>query len=901
METVVNKIYKFCLLLIITASLFAQERDTLRLNLVDKKLPFGLIQKVPSNLPKIGIALSGGGARAISQVGILRAFEEKKLPIEFIVGTSMGSIIGGLYSAGYNLDELDSIVLNTNWSDFFSVEQANRNELFIDQKITQDRAVIAFRIDGFKPIIPKSIISGQRGANFLNLLSINAPIQAKNNFDELRFRYRAIATDLVTGKEIILNDGPLGLSMQASSSVTLLLPPVKKEQYLLVDGGLVANIPVKETRKLGADIVVAANAVSPLYQESELNYPWIIADQLISIPMQILNQQQLEEADFIIQPDLKGRKNTDFDSLSVLISEGYNAANNVINKIEKEFENQFKKKLNIKEEKYRNVFISNLPPEIENTFRSKYIDLISNKDLLYQLYLIQRTGNYKDLFFVISNSDDTTYINLVTEKNPIINSYELKGDSILTAIDIAEKLNPLLGKPYNPQSVINSLLEILHIYRSHGYSLARVEKVNFDEQSQKLQIELSEGKINNVMIDGKIRTKEKIITREFPLRKGDYFKYENAEKGLTNLRSTNLFEQIELTVENENGINNLKVHLIEKPSSVVRFGLRIDNEYFTQASVDIRDENFNGTGTEIGAIFSGGLRNRSYAFEHKANRVFDTYLTYKVRAFYEFTDINVYKDDTTATFNKFIRNKIGEYRQIFLGGSFGIGTQVKKFGNLLVEARFQNDQIKNKSDYKIPTYNTIISSLRFTLAIDSQNNYPYPTQGFLVKSYYETAQTALGGDVGYTKFYFDYKNIFSFIDDHTFSFRTVIGFGDKTLPLSQQFSLGGQNSFFGLREYEYRGRQIFLASLGYRYKLPVKLFFTTYVNARYDLGSIWSQREEIRFKDLRHGIGATVSFQTPIGPADFSIGKSFYFKNTFPNKTIVWGQTFFYFTIGYYY
>ena len=129
----------------------------------------------------------------------------------------------------------------------------------------------------------------------------------------------------------------------------------------------------------------------------------------------------------------------------------------------------------------------------------------------------------------------------------------------------------------------------------------------------------------------------------------------------------------------------------------------------------------------------------------------------------------------------------------------------------------------------------------------------------------------------------------------------MIGSADKTLPLSEQFSFGGQNSFFGLRDYEFRGRQIFLASLEHRYKLPIKLFFDSYVRVRYDLGSIWQDREQIRFKDLRHGVGASLSINTPVGPADFSVGKSFYFKNTLANNAIVWGPTFFYFTIGYYY
>ncbi|MHB9039252.1 MAG: BamA/TamA family outer membrane protein, partial [Melioribacteraceae bacterium] len=312
-------------------------------------------------------------------------------------------------------------------------------------------------------------------------------------------------------------------------------------------------------------------------------------------------------------------------------------------------------------------------------------------------------------------------------------------------------------------------------------------------------------------------------------------------------------------------------------------------------------ENFNGTATEIGATISGGTRNRSYSIEQKANRVFDSYLTYKVRAFYEFNDINVYKNDSLRSPNHFSRSKTGEYRQSYVGGSFGIGSQVEKFGNFLIEARYQRDEIKNKLDYTGPTYIKDISSLRFSLFIDSQNEYPYPTVGFLVKSFYETAQTALGGDIGYTKFYFDYKNIISYRSINTLSVRAVIGLGDGTVPLSEQYSLGGQNSFFGLRDNEFRGRQVFFTSLEYRYKLPIKIFFDTYIKARYDLGSIWQEREQIRLKDLRHGVGATLSFNTPVGPADFSVGKSFYFINKLSNNAIVWGPAYFYFTIGYYY
>jgi NTE family protein len=883
---------------------FSQEKDTLRLELINKQLPFGLTELVPANLPKVGLALSGGGARAISQVGMLRALEEYKIPVEIIVGTSMGSIIGGLYSAGYSIDELDSIAINTDWIDLFSAEQSKRNELFVDQKVTEDKAILSLRLDGLKPILPRALNSGIRGANFLNILAINAPIQATDNYNNFRFVYRAVSTDLVNGRQVLLDSGPLSLSMQASSSVTLLLPPVKSDTLLLVDGGLVANIPVKETRKLGAEIVIACNAVSPLYQESELNYPWIIADQLISIPMQILNEQQLEEADFIIQPDLGVTKNTDFYKVNELIGKGYSTALQKISFIESEFKRQFKKNLNIDEVFYKNVFVKEAPPGMTYdlmTTLSK-VDSVSNKEILYQLYRYQSSGKYKDIFAEIEAGNNSSYLAIITKENPEVKYCNYSGISLLDGEIITLKLVSLMGKTFNPKSTYEVLLSVLQEYRKRGFIAARIEKVEFDEATQTLHVIINEGKISNIRIDGNIKTNEQIISREFSINSGEPLLASAANKGLTNLRSTNLFEQIEIDVNKHNEENELKIKVLERPSSIIRFGMRIDNENFTQFSFDVRDENVYGTGTELGAIFSGGLRNRTYILEHRANRIFDSYLTYKIRAFYEFNDVNVYKNDSAKVHNRFSRSKTGEYRQIFYGGSFGIGSQVGRFGNLLVEGKYQRDEIKNKLDYSGSTYKEDISSLRVSLSIDSQNQYPYPTEGFLVKTYYETAQTALGGDVGYTKFFFDYKSISTLHNSpHTVSFRTMIGFADETLPLSQHFSFGGQNSFFGFRDDEFRGRQIFTASLEYRFKLPIKLFFDTYLKTRYDLGSIWNDREQIRFNDLRHGVGLSLAFNTPIGPADFSIGKSFYLKDAIPKNKVVWGQTFFYFTIGYYY
>jgi len=889
---------------LLISCLSAQTKTTLKLDLIEKFLPFGLTEKVAVNFPKIGLALSGGGARSISQLGVLRAFEEKNIPIEFIVGTSMGSVVGGLYSAGYSLNDLDSLLQKTDWGSFFSTQQSSRNDLFVDQKITEDRAIVSFRMDGLKPLIPTSISSGQRAANFLNLAAINAPLQAEESYNNLRFKFRAISSDLISGKEIIIDKGPLGLAMRASSSITLLLPPVKVDSLMLVDGGLVSNIPSREVRDLGADIVIAIDASSPLYNEEELNFPWTIADQLVSIPMKKLNDQQLEEADFVIQPKLDKRKNSDFTNLSDVVTQGYNSAFPVIEKIKKLFELKFKSSLNIPEKIFTRLILNDNPTEFEKYFYGNLIrkDSVSNKELLFELSNSLAEGSLKDVSIEIEEINGRSILSILAIENPVISTIEISGASSLNQEMVFKILAPLIERPFSPRKTLSAAFDVIRKFKSYGYSLSRIENVSFDENTHVLLLKLSEGLISKIIVEGNIKTKEKIITREFPFNTGGYFKYDLAEKGLTNLRSTNLFDQIDLIVVPVGKENEIKIKVIEKISSVIRFGMRIDNEYQTQLSLDIRDENFNGTGTEIGATISGGIRNRIYSLEQKANRVFDSYLTYKVRAFYEFNDISVYADDPTTDDNSFSRSKTGEYRQLFYGGSFGIGAQVGRFGNIFVEARYQRDEIKSKFDYTGPIYQTDISSIRFSLSIDSQNDYPFPTEGFFIKGIYETAQTALGGDIGYIKFLFDYKNYFSLNSKtNTWGIRAMIGSADNTLPFTEEFSFGGQNSFFGLRDYEYRGRQIFLTSLEHRYKLPIKLFFDTYVRVRYDLGSIWVEREQIRFKDLRHGIGASLSFNTPIGPADFSVGKSFYFKNTFSNNAIVWGPTFFYFTIGYYY
>lgn len=892
-------------LAVIIGDIKAQPSEVINVETTKRFLPFGLSESISKDRIKVALSLSGGGARGLAQIGVLKALEEADVPIDLIIGTSMGSIVGGLYSAGFTISDLDSIAKNTDWESFISLDRkTNRRELFVDQKITEDKAVLNLRLRGLKPIIPTSINDGQRLSNHLNLLALHAPIHAKDNFDNMLFKFRAVCTNLINGDKVVLDRGSLGLAMRASSSVSFLLSPANYDSLLLVDGGLVANIPVKTAIEQGADFVIAVNTTSELHSEENLVYPWIVADQVVSIPMKLLNEAQLSSANVTITPALPNISATDFENVDTIIEQGYRDSKETAFQIKRMIDSLNREKFFDSNLYYKNFMINDSSvPEFWDVLSnySDSRDSISSAAIKLTLNHIFESGEYENLRAEINPNNSLCYIEVIGERKPLINKIELENIT-LASKEKADSISArLIGRPFAERKVIEVVTDILRLYRSNGYSLADVENIYFDKLTGILRINFNEGIISKILVEGNERTNVTVITREIPLEPGEVFSYEKMEKGLTNIRSTNLFNYVYFDVRREGAENVLVLKVSEKISGIARIGFRSDSENKTQLSLDVRDDNLFGSGTELGALIYGGSRNRGIILEHKANRVLDTYLTYKINAYYQFDDAFFYGDDLPKSENRFSRVVLGEYRQIYYGASVSVGTQVEKFGNLILKGKYQIDQLANKTNEIISPYKVKIVSLKISTTIDTQDKYPYPEKGFLFVGSYETAQTILGGEIGFTNLFLDYKSYFAIGKEHTISPKFSFGFADKTLPLTQHYSLGGQYSFYGMREEESRGRQLFLTSFEYRYNLPFKIFFNSYFLLRYDLGSVWDVQEEIRFKDLRHGIGASLSLDTPIGPADFAVGRSFLFKKNLPGNPISWGDVIFYFSIGYYF
>ena len=864
-------------------------------------LPYDLIKKVPSAEPRIGLALSGGGARGLAQIGVIRALQEAGINIGAIAGTSMGSIIGGAYASGYTVDEMDSIVINTDWDKLLLISNpSERRELFVDQKINEDRSLFTVRLNGFSPVLPTSFNEGIRLSNYLTLLCLSSPVISENSFDNLFIRYRAVCTSLIDGSPVILSTGSLARAMRASSSVSFLLAPIVVDSLTLVDGGLVSNIPVSAVSGLDVDYVIAVNTTSDFRKEEELELPWNIADQVVSIPMKRLEQAELLKANFHIKPNIDKWSSTDFTDVSELLEAGYLYTKKLLPTIKKQIDSLTVVKSGINLFWLKNVKApENQGSErLETQYLTKYslMDSVSSFDVYLDMVDIYNTGGVDSLtVFIVPDGDSTTII-FRYNLNSTVNSIEIISNGVIDSVSYKTFESALVGKPYNAKEIFNSVRNIISEYKNRGFILFDLKQSKFDPVSGNLSLEFSAGKITRVNINSE--TSKTVINREFNIKPGDYLSYQDLREGLTRLRATGLFDDIFLSVEKEGNGIQLNLFVNEKLSSLLKVGFLVDNTYNFQMGIDLRDVNLFYSGTELGLFLFGGASSRAYILEHISYRILDTYLTYKLSAYYKFNDIDVYTQQTSQTGSTFSSIYQGKYRQIFYGGSLSIGSQLEKFGKLIFTGKYQYDEIKNKEGTVVSPYETKIVSLKISGIVDDKNKYPYPEDGLYFNGFYETAQSFLGGDESYIQASADLRYYFRLSSRHVVSPRLQIGFGDKTLPLSEQFSLGGLYSFFGAYENEFRGRQIFLTSFMYQYKLPFKIFFDTYTWFRYDVGSTWEEQEQIRFKDLRHGVGGAISFDTPIGPADFSVGRSFIVTQGLTDASLVWGDVLFYFSIG---
>ncbi len=874
--------------------IFGQKTDSLKLNLTARSLPYNIESSIPSEFENFSIVLSGGGSRGVAEVGVLKALEECNVPFTRIYGTSIGAIIGGMYAAGYSLDEIENILLKTDWNSFYSLEEKNRAQLFLEQKRILDNAFITLRLDGFDPIIPKSVNSGFLISNFFTKIKFQAPLNRITDFNKFRYEFRAVATNLYTGKSVLLKHCDLGRAFRASSSVTFLMPPVQMDSVTLVDGGVVANIPVRPAKNDGADFVIAIDITSPLRKKNELRYPWEIADQLVSLPMQEINERNRRNADFIFAPHVD-KKSDDFTGLDTLVQIGYEQKRKVPELKEKIISFLIKKNPSLGERITDFNFVTN--SDIAEYFAKQFEgkSSVSKAELYYELYLSKKKFSLKDVYLKIAETDSLKSISVVYDFYPEIKSVRfdfISDDNEIGASFVDSLFAGAYASPENIFRIINS--KLLEIRKEGDYS-TRFLSYRFDKSNGVLLVSFVQPSVSEIEIKGNAKTKSYVIERELVFQRNKKLTRESLTKSLDNLRISDLFSDVRISLKKISLTEDvLEVDVSEKPTKLIRFGLKIDNQYLTRIFFDIRNENVRGTGNQIGLSFFGGIRSQDITLEHIAPRIFSSFFTYKLQLNYNHILIPKFKKEK----DNFLRTEEDfQYDQSEASMLFGLGRQLPRLGNVFVLWKYSRAKIWNFPKH---AEDETISALKLKFTIDSRSDIYFAENGMFFDAFYEKAFDILGSKQSFSKTFFQYLLFIKLAEPLVIYPQISLGYADKKLPLSQQFSIGGQFNFFGMHLFQERGGQVFKTSLGLRYKFPMKILFPVYFGIRYDLGRIWEKRENIKLNDLAHGIGVSLAFKTPIGPAVFSVGRSFYFKNKIPDEIVIFGDYHFYFTLGYY-
>lgn len=380
--------------------------------------------------PKIGLVLSGGGAKGAAHIGVLKYIEEIGIPIDYIAGTSMGAIVGGMYAIGYSADEILELISAVDW-DMLISNQVDRQRISYTSKsenMTQlvtipfsvgtDKQELQFR--SFKNSLPTGIISGDNLINLFNSLSVgySDPV----DFDQLPIPFLCIATNMVSGEADILDKGIFSKSLRASMAIPILFDPVKIDNTLYADGGLLNNFPAEQCRAMGADYVIGVSMSSGLESDPEnLSSPFSQIRQL----KQIITDRDFENyhkrCDIFISPELGGVGMLSFDAESVarMTDSGYKAASafkedfQALKKLlktdisYKDDRSQAKKAINILHNKIliSGIEMEGVEKDTEEWVRRKCTfetgDLVSKDDIDKSVSIYYGTGDYSSITYTL--------------------------------------------------------------------------------------------------------------------------------------------------------------------------------------------------------------------------------------------------------------------------------------------------------------------------------------------------------------------------------------------------------------------------------------------------------------------------------------------------------------------
>lgn len=852
--------------------------------------------------PHISLILSGGGARGFSHIGVIESIEAKGIKINSIVGTSMGAIVGSLYSSGYTPAEIKEFFSKVDWEELFKLlENPDRRDYIFDKKSLFDKSLLKVYFKNFEAIFPQGFSFANKLNEILSNLLYNAKYISYGSYDELKIPFRAVATDIVNGNTVVLKEKSLPLSVRASSTIPLRHSPVLINDMLLVDGGLMANLPVSTAiNEFKPDITIAVDATSPLLELKDLDRAWNVADQVVSIEMRKYIELERNKASFVVSPNLQDYSNTNFRYIDSLVNLGQQAFSQVSTKILSEINKQTD--LNIKKylEKKFPVNVNFNKVEFCNISASDSFNIISRINLnssitikeIFEI-LLKSEYNYNKLSYLIKDSNTVLVVANKHSQLQTIDASENTPEAVMKFI------NKLLYENYAEEvkiDLINKLAEnILSDARQLGYCFLSIDTIKWDDENKSLYFKISPGIIDKIIILGNETVKSNLIKRELMFKENQIAQYEKISLSRTNLMATALFSFVDIYPQrNENGNIDIIISVSEAGNQIMQLGVRADNERNLQASMDFIHNNLFNLGLQLNFSFFGGSRNQNFSIIGLNPKLLDAEFTTKSMLYYDSRKYNIYDNIVDLTSKKLIANNIVENQWNRIGAIFSFGNQIGKNGKLSADFRFEKYRDFFIGDAPPDFLN--LATFKINFQYDSGDDLYYPTEGTMINTFLESNLIPEAKDfTSFSKIYISLSNFTSFLDRNTINYGGMIGAGDQTMPITEMFWLGGENNFWGLRQDQYFGRQIAKFFFTYRYRIPVKSFFDMYLSLHYNTGRVWLNTSQIKMSSFLHGFGVSYSFSTPLGPLTVSIAKPVMFDKSLGS---IYGETQTYFSFG---
>ncbi|MEY8758232.1 patatin-like phospholipase family protein [Chryseobacterium tongliaoense] len=378
---------------------------------------------IPKN-PKIGLSLAGGGAKGFSHVGVLKVLDSLGIKVDYIAGTSMGAIVGGLYASGYSGKEIEKIVMDTDFYSLIMDPKSRQESTFFNKSV--DKYLLSIPLKNGKITLPSSISTGQKNVYLLKELFKN--VSNINDFSKLPIPFMCVATNLESGNMQIFEKGDLVQSIMASSAFPSLMDPVKIGDSIYIDGAMSVNYPSKPLKDKGIDIVIGVDLNQDLSKREDLNNIITILNQVIDFGIKKDTRRQYKYTDINIKPDLKGMTATSYDEKKKILDSGYAEGlkyTAVLDQLPKRPFDRLRQQIN---PIYSNVYkIDSIELVGSKIYGKNYVlgkmglrlpSLQTYGSINKKIDKLVATNNYKFINYDIVTENDANYLKLyVTEDN----------------------------------------------------------------------------------------------------------------------------------------------------------------------------------------------------------------------------------------------------------------------------------------------------------------------------------------------------------------------------------------------------------------------------------------------------------------------------------------------------